>query len=570
MPENLEIKRLLEQFTVIQSERTVWNNHYQILGEYIHQNKQNFETTQTPGEFLSEDIYDSTGTFAAQSSSSSLLGMLWPGSAKHSVEIVAPEDMQEDLSEELATFYKDMTDKAVRAMDDPRANLSLALDEYMLDQVVFGTSGVGVEKGEDSKLLFTPYGVKEMYIEEGKGGKVIAIWLLFEWGVSRVVDEYGIEEVSGKVRKKYTEGKFNDTVKILNVIRPRKEKRAEEGVLSMPVESLHIEKDSKHVLKESGFHELPIAVGRFRKLNYERYGRSPAMMALPDIREANALREAVIVATEKVLDMPKGVLSDGVFGGGIIDTSPKAINVFNDTGANTPIFDIGAPPNIEAALSRLEELKNSIAQHFAIDRLLDFNNEQQMTLGEANIRNSIRTASLQSLFARQIAELFTPIVERSVNSLFREGEFGVVPGSDKEQELVDLGIEYEELPEAILERLERGESVYEVRYKTQAAMASRNEDYMAILDLVGVVGEISAVEPTILNRIDMHAVVKEIGDIRSIPAEILRQDEAVKEILESQQAQAEEQQQLNQVEQVANIAGNVAPLLKDEGNAAGT
>lgn len=554
-------KQDIERFDKLKSDRSVWNNHWQILGEYVHQNKQNFEATQQAGEFLSEDIFDSSGTFAAHNASSTLLGMLWPSSAKQAIEITPPDDLE--ITTELSNFYQRMTDRTVAAMDDPLANLMLSLDEYMLDQLVFGTSGVGVEKGSVSKLMYTPYGVKELYIEEGKGGAVSEIYLFFEWRLNRVVAEYGVENLSEKLRKKYEQGKRDECVKILVIIRPREKPKAKKGVLSMPIEALHLEYVDGHLLKESGFNEMPIPVARFRKLNYERYGRSPAMMALPDIREANALRESVIVATEKVLDMPKGVLSDGVFGGGTIDTSAKAINVFNDTGNGAPIFDIGTPPDINAALARLEELKQSISQHFNIDRLLDFNNEAQMTFGEAQIRNQIRTASLASLFARQITEFFTPLIARSVNILFRDGEFGVIAGSEEEAELLEQGIEdIEYIPDALVKRLERGDTIYEVRYKTQAAQASKAEDYIAIVDVLNLTSQLARVNPAALDRIDFDEAIKQIAKIRAIPAGIVKEDDLVNAERKAAQEREQAMMKMEQAQAMAGMAKDVAPMVK--------
>ena len=559
-----DIKAILDRFGELKSERSTWNQQYQVVGEYISQNKQNFETTHTAGEFLNDETFDSTGTFAAHNAASALLGMLWPASAKQSIEIVPPDDIE--LNAELQEFYAErMTKRGARAMDDPKANLSLSLDEYMLDQMIFGTSGVGVEAGRETKLLYAPYGVKEVYIEEGAGGRVASIWLSFEWTVNRAIDEYGVDAVSDSLRKKYEDGNRSEKVSIIHVMRPRMEAKAEAGVLAMPIESLHIEAETKHMLKEEVFNELPIAIGRFRKLNYEKYGRSPAMMALPDVREANALREAVIVATEKVLDMPKGVFNDGVLGGGIIDTSAKAINVFNDSGSGSPIFDIGTPPDINAALARLEELKNNISQHFHIDRLLDFNNQQQMTFGEAQIRNQIRTASLSGLFARQIGELFTPLIERSINILFRAGEFGVVAGSDEEQDLIDAGYEdIEYIPDVLVERLEKGESIYEVRYKTQAAQASRGEDYLSIIDVVQFATQAMQIDPELQFRVNLHEAVKEIADIRSVPAGIIRADEEVAELKEAMMQAQQQQQEMDQLQQGAQIAKDVAPLIEGQ------
>lgn len=552
--------RVKAQFDNLRRERSTWNTMYQILGEYVSQIKQNFETQPTQGEFLVNEIYDSTGPFASQAAASALLGMLWPGTAKQAIEILAPDDIDEP-STELVDFYEKMTSRLGRAMDDPKANLALSLDEYMLDQMVFGTAGVGVDRGDDSKLLYRPYGVKEAYIDEGRNGRVNKAFIFYEWTVARLVDEYGLDKVSEKTRKKFDSNNTNERVKVLHAIYPRKEKKAEKGKLAMPYESIHMEYDDCYVIKEDGFFEMPIYFSRFRKLNYEKYGRSPAMSALPDIREANALRESVIVATEKALNMPVGVLDDGVLGGGVIDTSAHAINVFNASSAvgNTPpIFEIGSAPDINAALSRLEALANSISQHFHIDRLLDFNNKTQMTFGEAQIRDQMRSTSLSSLFSRQIAEVLDPLIERSVNILWRAGEFGVVPGSEEEAEALAEGREPEYIPDELIERLEKGEEIYQIVYKTKAAASARAEEYIAIIDVMNLGMQAMQIDPTVAHRLDLHKGLKEIGKIRGVPGGLIRQDDEVTARVQGEQQQMQQMQQVQAGREIAAGAKDMA------------
>lgn len=548
-----------KEFDAVKARRSNWNQMYQILGEYVHQMKQNFQGQPANGEFLTKEIYDASGAFAASNCSSALLGMLWPGSASQAFELAAPDGV--DLSTELAEFYERMNNRTHRAFDDPKANLSLALDEYMLDQIVFGTSGVGVDAGAESKLLFKPYGVQEMYVCNGANGKVSRIYLLFEWEVERVIQEYGEANVSEQTRKMYKDGKLQEKVCILHIIRPRKEIKAVRGRLSMPYEGLHLEYKNCHLLREDGYNEFPIPVGRFRRLNYEEYGRSPAMNALPDIREANVLREAIIVATEKQLDPPLGIIDDGILGGNVIDTSPAAINVFNASaavGSQNPVFPLVTVGDLNTALARLESLQETIAQHFFIDRLLDFNNETQMTFGEAQIRDQRTNASMSAIYNRQISEVITPLIERGVAKLFRMGDFGVVRGSEEEAELLLRGIEPEYVPDALADRLAAGEDIYKIVYKTKAANAAKAEEYIAIADITNFTLQAMQVDPSLKHRLDLHESIKQLGLIRGLPVGILRQDDEVEARAQAEAEQMQQMQALQSGEQLANIADKAA------------
>lgn len=554
-----EYQHIKNDFDEAKQLRSNWDTMYQVLGEYISQIKQDFQGQPANGEFLTEEIFDSTGTFAAFNSASAILGMLWPGAAAQAISIKAPDDMDE--STELAEFYENMSKVTIKAMDDPRANMSMALDEYMLDEVIFGTAGVGVEAGFESSLLYKPYGVKELYVDEGKNGKVDRIWLFYEWTATRVVDEYGEKNVSEKTRKLVKDGNGNTKVKVLHAIAPRKEAKAEKGKLAMPYESIHLEFDDCHLLREDGFNELPISVGRLRKLAYEKMGRGFGQAALPDIREANALRESIIIATEKGLNMPQGVISDGILGGGYIDTSANAVNVFNaasNMGNSPPIFDIGSPPNVAIAEKRIEELKQTISQHFNIDRLLDFNNDTEMTFGEAQIRDQRSMNSLAGLFNRQITEIFTPTIDRSVGILFRAGEYGVTKGSIEEAERVAEGKEVKYFPDAIQKRLDDDLPIYQIAYRTKASNASKAQEYIGILDIMGFAAQAIAVDPSIVNRIDLHEGLKIMADIRGMPEGIIRKDDEVDALTKQQKEKQEKQQTLDNVSQGAVIAKDVA------------
>lgn len=552
----METKAILDRFGQLKSQRDVWDTQYQVIGEYISQSKQNFTDSHSAGEFLNDFIYDSTGTFAANSASSTMLGMLWGGSAKQAIEIMPPDDLV--LDAELSNFYENMSKRAVKAMDDPKANLMVALGEYMQDQLVFCTSGIGVERGKKSKLKYKAYGVQQAWLVEGEGGDVEEIWLNYNWTLNRVAGEYGVDNLSEELRKKYEKGDTSERVDILHVIRPRDKPKAKKGALSMPYESLHIEQESGNLLKESGYDEKPIFFVRFRKLLYETYGRGAGFDALPDIKEANETREALIIATRKTLNMPKGVFHDGIMGGGVIDTSENAITVFNSVGVSgNPIFDIGSPPDLRGAQERMIELRESISQHFGLDRLLDFNNSQQMTLGEAQMRNQIRMRSMANPFARQISEGLNPMVERSVNLLFRMGEFGVIRGSEEEQERIASGLTVEYLPERIVQRLERGEPIYEVGYKTQATQAARAEEYIAIMEAVDFAMRAAQADPSVLDNIDLDEAMRVILEVKSITSSISRSEDEVKELREQRQAQIEQQQQMEQLQQGASIAKDV-------------
>lgn len=546
------IEQLLEDNDRLKRDRSNWNNQFQVLGEFISQIKQDFNTQHAPGEFLNEEVFDSTGTFAATNSASALMGILWPSSAKKSIKLDPPDDMENVTGEEREWYDEVATPSLARHMDASKANLILSLDEYMLDQVIFGTSGIGVF-WEDDGLLYRPFGVREMFIDEGNNSRINKVHLNFEWTPRKVVDTYGIENVSEKVKEQFEDSR-DDKIKILIVYRPSEESSP------MLFDSIHVEVETKHVVKKGGFQEFPVSVGRFRKLTTEKYGRSPGMNALPDILEANILREAIIVATEKILDPPLGLLNDGMLGGGVIDTSSGALNVFdvqNNVGGAPPVFPINTVGDIGVAKDRIADLQQSIAQHFFIDRLLDFNNQTQMTATETAARASIRNSSLASLISRQITELFTPLIERSFNLLVRHDKVGFIEGTAEARVAEALGEEVKFIPERIAERMLEGREAYTIRYTTPADRITNAEELDGMFQLIQLNQQLMQTHPEASAYLDVSEVQKQGVRLLGAPPEIIHTDEEVKEIQAAQAEQAQGQQQLDQAEQLAGIVGQV-------------
>lgn len=466
----------------LKKKREPWNPLYQLLGEYIHTRRQNFQGEQANGEFLTKEIFDSTAPKANKTMASSLVGLLWPSSSKR-FEFQPPRQLPDTI--EIKKYYEQITQVVRDILDNPKAGLLTALDEYMIDQGAFGSSGVEATEHEKLCAIYKSWSVKEMYFDEGRDGMIDTIYLFLKFPVQRLVKEYGIENCSETVQKLFNNGQYDDEIEILIAIEPRYMRDPSKlNNANMPFQSLHIETATSKLLREKGYEELPIKVGRFTKLTGEVQGRSPGMDALPDVLEANIIWEATTVAIEKNLAPPLGVLDDGRLGGEEIDTSANAINVFNYSGRageSNPVFPLFTVGEIKQTMQLLERLAETISDHFYVDRLLDFNNESQMTLGEAQMRNRIRFATLNSIFARQIQEVFSPLIERTFNLAFKQNRLGVIKDSLEHQAAYLLGEDPIVIPAEVARFMLKGADVYKIQYFTPAMRIMQAEEAEGIM-----------------------------------------------------------------------------------------
>lgn len=556
-----DIQQVLRKHKKLKEEKQPWNNHYQIIGEYIRIRKQNFTSTQVQGGFLVDDIFDSTAPMSNVKMAAAFMGALWPNGAK-SMRIVQPHAIAE--SPEIKEYFKEFTTRLSLAMDSPKSGLALSLDEYAQDQGAFGTCGVAVfeEDDIDHPISYTTWDVKTMCIDENSKGVVDTVYNEKTYTVRDLVDKYGLKNVHENVRKAYDNMKYDDKVNVLHAIEPRiKRNKKKKGNKNMPYASYHIDLDNKFLMKESGFEEFPVIVARFSKCPDEKYGRSPSMLALPDILELNAIRESRMLAVEKNLDPPIMVYDDGSLGGGEIDTSAGSVTVVSVSGRISgqrpvePLYTVG---EMQSTQLHIEELKQTITQQYYLDRLLDLNNETRMTLGEAQIRNKLRGDSLSAIFSRQELEFFTPLIERSINIMFNKGLVGVRRGSPEEALAQLRGEKPLIIPDAIQRRIDEGREAYEIQYVSPAKRMMQAEEVQGIMTTWEFAGNLAGAAPDIIDHLDPDETIKRLAELTGAPSEIIRDLQSVKAIRNVRQQMQQQMAMLEAERSASESARNYA------------
>ena len=555
---------ILRHYETLSSDKMTLLPVYQTIGEFVRLRKQNFTVDSLPGAFLNaKELFDATAVNANSTMAAALMGNMWPNGAK-SIRITKPDSILSGGTVE--AYFKKISQIVTNAMDHPKARLSLALDEFENDLGAFGTCGIAVfeNSSQDNPVSYKVWDVKSMVIDEDKNGVVDTIMNKFKLTVRQVVDEYGISNVSANTRKLYEGLKYTDKVEILHAIMPRNladQRKGGKTNKGLPVGSYHIEVAAKKILKESGYNSVPVIVGRFYKVPGEKYGRSPAMQALPDIIELNAVRESKMLAIEKFLDPPVVVYDDGSLGAGEIDTSAGGVNVFSISGRVTnldPIKPLHITGELQSTEKHIEQLMMNITQAFYIDRLLDLNNDTRMTLGEAQIRNRIRGDSLTSIFDRQEIEVLTPITDRTVKSLLDKGLLGVYSDSVERASAVLQGQEVLQIPPEVERLMKSNREWYKIQYISPAKRMQQAEEMQGIMTTMQIAGEVAQVDPTVLDWINKDVLFRRATELGGGPSELISDADTVAAVrnarAKAQEEAARQESERNQSEVARNIA----------------
>ena len=554
------IKTLKDRYNALHTEKGKWLAMYELIGEYVFCRKQHFQSSAQPGEFLTENLYSNVAPNSNQTMASAMIGNLWPNGAR-SVRLTRPRNIPDN--KENKDYYDEITNIFTDILDTPETGTATMMQEYMLDQGAFGISGAKIKKTGDltDPLRISAMNAKHFLIDEDKDGFIDTIFVDYEWAAKKIVDEYGLENVSIRIKEAHERNDILTKFRIIHVIEPRKNAPLiPKSNKQYPFASIHFEFNSEKILREGGFLNMPIIIARFLKALGEKQGRSPAMFAMPAIMRLNVVWELLMRAGEKKLDPPLYLLDNGSLGGDTIDTSPRGITVFNVSGMGEKapvgtLFDVGLLQDI---FPIAESLTNDITKAFFIDRLMDLNNESKMTLGEAQIRDRIRGEGLNSVFKRQEAEFFSPFVSTTFNMLLEEGLLGVVRGSENEQRILEAGLVPLYIPADVVKAMSRGQKVYNIKYISPASRIMRTEELQGVVQALDITIGAAPSFPEMADNYDPDKLVKKLNELSGVDEEILRDTKTIKTLRAARAEMQKQQMQIEQAQVGADVGMKVA------------
>lgn len=561
------VDRYIASFNEHETVKRPWLPYFQALAETFINRKADFTSTVPAGDFL-DDRFDDTGYFAGVTAASIFQAMLWPDSSR--TFSIRPARRLRGVPG-VEEYFNFVTEELRAAMDNPRAGLLLALSEHNIDQQFFGTSGIGAFEGPENDpslpLVFEAWGIKNMCIAENAQGFVDMIFFKRKRTARQIVQEYSRtgDKIAPAILKAVDESP-NDEFEILQVIEPNADyMRGKKGRMGMKCRTVHIDIKNKRIMRESGYQEMPVFVARFIKMVGEPYGRPAAGAALADANSLDALCEGVIIATEKQLAPPLLVMDASRLGGGVVDTSPDGISVYDSAGRisnEKPIQALYTVGEMQSAEKQQERFEQKIMQAFSLDRLLDLNNKVQMTAYETSVRDRKTGQSLGALFGRQIAETYTPLISRSFNVLYRSGRLGFVQNGifSRVQRMWNeiLGNTEQVVPPAVVKALEAGLDVFEIEYISPAQRFMQSEKLQGILTISDLLVQLGEILPGFKDNFDADLMAAYAVRFGGAPHDVKLTEKKLQVLRANIEKQVAAKEQLEATKQVSEVGRNTA------------
>jgi hypothetical protein len=520
--------KFIKYYDKLKADRHTWDSHWREIAEYILPNKDNINGAKTSGEKKFSDLYDGTAVHSNELLASALHGMLtnpttpWFGLTTGVPQLDADDDVRKWLQDTVRAILNIMNN----------SNFQTEIHETYLDIGSLGTGALLIDEDDTDVLRFLSIPIYEVYIDENHKGVVNTVARCFKKPVKDVVDEFGEEVFKSQgcedlLKKPLLEVEVLHVVGENTTYNPFK---LEYG--NYRYYSEYILKEKKIILESKGYNTFPMAIPRWTKISGEKYGRSPGMKALPDIKMINQMMKVTIRAAQKIVDPPLQAPDESLTGP--VRTSPGAITYYK-SGTNDRVEPLITGGRVDLGMDLMDDVRTRIRSAFFIDQL-QLREGPQMTATEVMQRTEEQLRLLGPILGRQHNELLKPLIERCFEICFKRGVLPPIP-----QKL-------------------QGKKI-DVQYSSMIARAQKTAELESFNRMIGLCAPLFQLDPTVQDNLDADKAFHYISQTLALPYEIIRNKIDVKNLRKDRAEQARVAQQQQQEAHNVEMMNKAAPVI---------
>lgn len=512
-------QRILARKSALWNERSSWVNHWREISDYQQPRAGRFVVTdRNRGDKRTNHIHDNAAVFGARTLAAGLMsGVTSPARPWFRLEI-RDRDLME--SGPVKTWLHDTATllRTIFASSNTYRSLHTIYGELGL----FGTSASIVLPDFDNVIHHYPLTVGEYALATNNKGEVDTLCREFQMTVAQMVEQFGLKSCSPAVQDLWNKGSYDAWVDVVHMIEPRKGRDlGKRDGKNKRFASIYLEpgKDNyDQFLSESGFERFPVITPRWVVTGNDVYGTSPGMECLGDVKQLHhqQLRkgQAIDYQVNPPLQVPtrykeatKARLPGGVF---YVDSQGQGAGVRS-------AFDVNL--NLQHLMLDIQDVRERIRSSYYADLFLMLANDNRsgITATEVAERHEEKLLMLGPVLERLHNELLSPLIDIAFDYAERAG---ILPPIPQELEGVELNVEF-----------------ISVLAQAQRAVATQGMDR-----LIGVVGQMAAVKPEVLDKLDFDQIVDDYGNAYGVNPKILIPDDKVA-VLRQQRAQAMQAQQ---------------------------
>jgi hypothetical protein len=542
----MDFDYLMRRFEAAKVARANWETLWQQIADRVLPQAADFTSKRTDGERRTSLMYDATAALAARNAVAAISTFCWPSNQTYQKLTTSDDSLNQ--SQRVKVAMDEWTKRLFAARYSPRAAFEAQMGEAALQFFVFGTGVLFIDdnvhdvlakRAQGFSLRYKSLHLAQTYLLENDSGVVDTLFRCWPWTLRQLNQRFP-GKLPEKLQKRL-QTHPDDKVDVVQCVMPRTDyQRGQLGYRGMPWASCYFLPAEKHSLEEGGFRSWPFMVMRYMTSPGEIYGRSPAWLALSDIKVLNSQKRSILQAAQLVADPPLLLSEDGVLGA--FSMAPGALNFGGlDPNGNQLVKPLITGADVRIGMEMMDKEREIISSAFLLD------------VFRALVENPQMTATQALEIMQERATLMSPIIGRI------ESE-GFSPGTERE---LDLLANANQLPPPPPEMIE-AQGEYKIEYTSPARRAMRASEAIAITRTLEAVIPMAQADPSVLDVIDMQAAAREVAEINGVPAKILRDPDQIKAMAEDR---ANQQQMASLVEAAPQVSAAAANLTKMQANA---
>lgn len=417
-----------------------------------------------------------------------------------------------------------------------KTNFYQCVHSIYQEEMGFGTGVLLQEEDPDKAVRFYVMTAGEYRLATNAFGAVDTVGRVFYMTVRQLVQRFGKDVLSKTVQDLLKLDKFNESIKVLQVVRPNSDREQDKiDSANLPCESIYCEYDTNEqpMLEKKGFNENPFTCPRWDVTANEAYGGAPAHDLAGEIKTLQVMRKDVLAALHKTLDPPMRVPTTYK---DTLNRLPGGVNFVDvqSEDAIKPLYQINF--DIQSTKKDMQEILQDIREGFYNDLFLmlsaspGIQPKNEMEIMELQEEKLIM---LGPVIERQFQELLNPVIARTFAIAWRNG---LVPPPPPELNGADVKVEYVSF----------------------LAQAQKKIGIQAINSAVSFAANLSSVFPEAADKINVDEAIDAYSEIVGAPQQIIRGKDDVAQIRKVRQ----EKQKMDEAAQQAAMLGDAAKGVK--------
>ena len=533
-PTAMQLKR--QRVSELVLERASWMSHWREISEYQQPRAGRFVMgDQNKGDKRHQSIYDRTALGAQRTLAAGLMsGMTSPARPWFRLAL-ADKDLMERPG---VKTWLHRTGVLLRDVFSA-SNTYRALQQGYAELGLFGSWATVIESDFDTVLHHHPLTVGEYALGTNHKGQVDTLVREYEMTSGQMLKQFGRAALSPTVQGLVDRGRLNAWIPVVHIIEPRTDRDTrKKDAANMAFSSCYFEAGNSNadkLLRESGYRRFPALCPRWETVSGDVYGHSPGMECLGDVKQLQhqQLRksQAIDYQTNPPLQVPVGMKDNARA------RLPGGVSYYDQVspgGGIRTAFEVNL--DLNALREDIQDVRGRIRSAYYEDlfMMLASDTRSGITATEVAERHEEKLLMLGPVLERLHNELLSPMVDIAFD---KASEAGILPEPPPELEGMDVKVEF----------------------VSTLAQAQRIAAAQGMDRLLSTVGTMSQLWPEARHKINALQVIDDYADTYGVNPELVRDDDAVREI---QQQEAQAAQAAQQAE-AAPVAAQTAKTLGD-------